>query len=382
MKAPHLPGPVGSALPGTRATSLVDDQPHEFRVATAAYRGPAMFAAELERIFYRTWIFLCHESELPTPGDFKSTQIGLRPVLVTRDRDQKLHAHLNVCTHRGATLRREEKGNTRNFTCPYHGWTFNSAGALVCIPDEARYPEGFDKSAKGLKPVPRVASYGGFVFASFNPDVEPLEDFLGGARHHIDLWLKRAAGGTVRLATSHKYGFDGNWKFQSENVYDGYHVGFVHRSALNTVRKFAGSFENRAVDQAVRQVGYTRGFAGGHGTLEAGQPLESGGIDESVRAAYNQRLVDLYGPEEARRVLNNQHILIFPNLTLFDFNIRVIQPVAHDRTEIYSYPVMIEGADPQINSNRMLDAQTRVGTYSDEGPRRAFWRQWRKLMAE
>lgn len=406
---------------------LVDDQPHEFRVSTSAYRGKEVFEEELERIFYKTWIFLCHESEIAKPGDFKSTQIGTRPVIVSRGRDGKVHAVLNVCTHRGATLCREEHGNTRAFVCPYHGWSFRPSGELIGIPDEARYHECFNKADKDLKAVPRIDSYGGLIFGSFNPEVEDLEQFLGGARQHIDIWLKRTAGGTYRVTTSHKYGYDGNWKFQTENVCDGYHPGFVHRSAFNTVGKFSGSFENRALDVAVRQQGYTRGYPEGHGTLEAGAPLESGGIDPQVRQDYTDKLVALYGQEGADEALTNRQFLIFPNLTIFDFNIRVIQPISHDKTEVYSYPLMIDGAHEQINSNRMLDAQTRVGTagilsaddidvfaggqnalraegfnwitlsrglgkedvkpdgervgvYSDEVPQRAFWRKWRAMM--
>ena len=408
--------------------TMVSEQPQEFRVSTAAYRGPSVFEQEMERIFHRGWVYLCHDSEIDRPGDFKSTQIGTRPVIVSRNRDGSISAVLNVCTHRGATLCREEKGSTRAFVCPYHGWSFRPSGELIGIPDEGRYPAGFDKRARNLKAVPRIASYGGLVFGSFNEDVEDLERFLGGARRHIDLWLARTAGSRYRVATSHKYGFSGNWKFQVENVYDGYHPGFVHRSAFNTVRKFEGSFENRALDVAVRQQGHTRGYAQGHGTLEAGAPLESGGVDADVRQAYEDRLAELHGADGAAQVLTNRQFLIFPNLTIFDFNIRVIQPISHDRTEVYSYPVLIEDAHEQINANHMLDAQTRVGTagilsaddidvfagaqnalkadafewvtlsrglgkeelrpdgervgvYSDETPQRAFWRKWRDLMS-
>ena len=407
--------------------AMVDEQPHEFRVRTAAYRGTDLFEAEMEHIFYRGWVYLAHESEVDKPGDFKLTQIGTRPVILARDRDGKVYASLNACPHRGATVCREEKGNTRAFVCPYHGWSFRPSGALIGIPDDARYPEGFDKTGKSLTPLPRLASYGGLIFGSFNPDVVELEDWLGGVKTHIDLWLKRTAGSRYRVATSHKYGYAGNWKFQAENVYDGYHPGFVHGSAFRTVQKFAGSFVNRALDKPVRQIGFTRGYPGGHGTLEAGTPLESGGIDADVLAAYEARVRSMHGDEGAKEVLTNRQFLIFPNVAIFDYNIRVIHPVSHDRTEVCSYPVLIEDAHEQINANHMLDAQTRVGTagilsaddidvfagaqnalkaggfdwitlsrglgkeeirddgervgvYSDETPQRAFWRQWRSMM--
>ncbi|WP_353152872.1 Rieske (2Fe-2S) protein, partial [Pollutimonas bauzanensis] len=133
------------------AHALVDDQPEEFRVSTTAYRSQAVFEQELEDIYYKTWIYLCHESELAKSGDFKSTQIGTRPVIVSKGRDGKISAVLNVCTHRGATLCREESGNTRAFVCPYHGWSFRPSGELIGIPDDARYPACFDKTGKHLK---------------------------------------------------------------------------------------------------------------------------------------------------------------------------------------------------------------------------------------
>lgn len=408
---------------------MVDEKKAEFRVNTAAYRGQEIFELEMNNIFYKTWIYLCHESEIAKANDYKSTQIGTRPVVVTRSRDGSLSAFLNACPHRGATVCRTEKGNTRAFVCPYHGWSFRPNGELIGIPDEQRYHDCFDKSDKNLKMVPRIASYGGLVFGSFNENVEPLEDFLGGIKEHIDIWLQRTAGSTYKACTPHRYGYDGNWKFQAENVYDGYHPGFVHRSAFNTVKKFAGSFENRALDVAVRQEGYTRGYPEGHGTLEAGAPLESGNIDPQARADYQQKLIDMFGEQGAADTLTNRQFLIFPNLVIFDFNIRVIQPISYDKTEVYSYPVMIDGAHDSINANRLLDAQTRVGTagilsaddtdvfngnqnalnaigmdwitlsrglgkeeiketgervgvYSDEAPQRAFWRKWTSVLSK
>src|SRR5690606_6186943 len=79
-----------------RFGTMVDDQPHDFRVSTSAYRAKEVFEAELENIFYKTWIYLCHESELEAPGSFKSTQIGTRPVIVTKAQDGQVRAMLNV----------------------------------------------------------------------------------------------------------------------------------------------------------------------------------------------------------------------------------------------------------------------------------------------
>lgn len=409
-------------------SELIRDAADEFLVSPRVYRDAELYQAELKRIFHSTWVYLGHESEVANRGDYKSTLIGQQPVILVRDQDDGLKAFMNFCTHRGALLAREEYGNARTFVCPYHAWSFRTSGELIGVTDSARYPASFTTAGKDLIPVPRLASYGGLVFGSLNADVMELGDYLGDVRAHIDRWLKRTAGSSYKVNLAHKYAFPGNWKFQSENVVDGYHPVIVHRSALSALRKF-DLLGKRVLDEntGVRQGGCVRGFPNGHSTLEAGSARDLIFADPEAQRKYVEKLAALHGAENVTNVLSNQHILIFPNLAIMDMNIRVIQPVAMNRTEVYSYPVSIVDASDNINAARLQELQLRLGTagmvqtddidifggnqtgmsveaaqwlilsrglereevtpsgvrigeYSDEVPQRSFWRQWRAMM--
>src|SRR5262245_8157990 len=145
-------------------TGLLDEREDEgfFAYHRSALTSDALHRAELERIFWRTWLYVGHESEVPEPGDYVRRTVAKRPLFFVRSRDNgELSVFANSCTHRGATICRRDRGNAKTFQCFYHAWTFDTEGNLIGVPDEEGYGPHFDRSQYGLVPVPRAESYRG-----------------------------------------------------------------------------------------------------------------------------------------------------------------------------------------------------------------------------
>jgi phenylpropionate dioxygenase-like ring-hydroxylating dioxygenase large terminal subunit len=177
--------PVKNLLPGDCLGALVQSD----RVHTSLYTSSDIFALEIEKIFNRTWVWVAHESEVPDAGSFKSAMVGTQPVIVVRDRKGGINVLLNRCRHRAATVCEHRSGKTNGFTCPYHGWGYGLDGALRGVPHPESYGDTLEKDQLGMVRL-RTESYAGMIFASFNPQIEPLTDFLGPTMKWMDLFMK------------------------------------------------------------------------------------------------------------------------------------------------------------------------------------------------
>lgn len=327
------------------------------RVHTALYRDPAIFDEEMSRIFESTWVWVAHASEIPTAGSFKTTHVGLQPVIVVRDREGRVHVLLNRCRHRGATVCEEAQGKAANFACPYHGWIYNQDGSLRGAPLPEGYPDGLDKSALGLVPL-RVETYNGLIFASCRQDIEPLEQFLGPARKWIDLFMKQGAGFPVEVGGEHRFTFPGNWKIQLENTTDAYHFPLVHRSFLNSVDDETGELLD-----VLAQDGFVEDLGNGHSVMVMIPDLVDleQGLDKPIPerfAELAETLRERYPEEVVRRVVRavggtGFNLNLFPNLACSMAFFRVLRPIAVDKTEIRHVAITMGGGPLEANRVRL-----------------------------
>ncbi len=224
------------------------------------FTDPQIYQLELERIFARAWNFVCHESQLPEPGNFFTSYIGEEEVIAVRDRDGRVQVLLNSCPHRGNTVCRAEQGKTRSFLCSYHGWNFDLDGRLVGMPGEDTFYRGaIDKDNWGLGKAAQVESYNGFVFATMDRAAPPLVDYLGWVgRLGIDMIAEQ--GDMEVLDGIHKNRVKCNWKLAVDNLYDWYHVKVSHGSAMRV--GVVGEAEMAPLEQMVMLGEYGHGIGG------------------------------------------------------------------------------------------------------------------------
>ncbi|MDP4533522.1 aromatic ring-hydroxylating dioxygenase subunit alpha [Marinobacter salarius] len=333
------------------------------------YTDEALFSLEMRYLFHSNWVFVAHESQLPKPHDFFTTQVGLQPILLTRSKDGEVEGFFNACAHRGARICREKSGNKKVHMCRFHGWCYNSGGDLINVTDEEKgaYPPGFSKQDYGLTPVPKLASYRGFIFVSLSNDVEDLDEYLGDVKTLIDLIVDQSETGSLEVLPGEtSYSVSANWKLAIENGLDGYHVGTVHGNYIQTTRhrskkanELKSSGQNVEATQNLDVSSWGEGdsgflaFRNGHGLLYSPYP------NYQTRPAYEQheKYCKLYGETKADWITKKiRNLMIMPNVFFMDqmsSQIRIVRPVSVNRTETITYCIAPVGESVKARKERI-----------------------------
>jgi 3-phenylpropionate/trans-cinnamate dioxygenase alpha subunit len=316
-------------------------------VSRRIFIEPEIYQRELEQVFARCWLYLCHDSQIPQPGDFLTAYMGEDPVLVVRGSDGEVRAFLNVCRHRGNRICRADDGNAASFSCAYHGWTYRNDGRLIGVPyHKEAYHGELDRDRWGLVPVAQLDHYKGLFFATFDRDAPPLREYLGEMAWYLDSFFDRREGGIEIVGGVHKWILPCNWKFPAENFAgDGYHVHWSHLSAVQTGS--GGDFRVKP-DNAGRALS----LGNGHSTMTVGPDTVADpphpdvlAYEEQIQPEMRQRLgprLDLGKPIAGT---------VFPNFSLLrptSRTIRVWHPRGPDKTECWAWVFVDKAAPPDV----------------------------------
>ena len=195
------------------------------------YTSDGVFDRERERIFHRSWFYVCRSDRL-SAGDRFVADVAGESVLVVKDRDGRVHAHANVCRHRGAKLCEESgAGSKAGITCPYHAWTYSLDGRLIGTPHLAA--DEIDRGALSLWSV-ACEVWQGFVFVNLSPEPQPLLDWfaagMDSATRFEHLHLDE-----LRTAQTTSSDVRANWKILVENYQECLHCSWVHPELVDLV---------------------------------------------------------------------------------------------------------------------------------------------------
>ncbi|CAN5698553.1 hypothetical protein BH18ACT2_BH18ACT2_09000 [soil metagenome] len=196
------------------------------RVSVADYLDEDRWAREVERIFHRSPVVVALSAHIPTPGAYRSVELAGIPVLTVRQADGGVKAFINACRHRGAQVVAHGCGTARRFTCPYHAWSYNTAGELVGVSGRSTFGE-LDTDTRGLTELP-CAERSGMVFAVLDPAGSlDVDAWLAG----YDAVLDALGLDEVELLDEREL-VGPNWKVAYDGYVDGYHLDILHKDTL------------------------------------------------------------------------------------------------------------------------------------------------------
>lgn len=316
-------------------------------VDSRIYSDPEIFEEELEKIFKKVWIPVCHESELPEAYDFRTASIAREPIIVVRGPDNVVRAFLNVCPHRGMLIERRPSGsfmegspsgNPKHMTCMFHAWQFDMKGNCAFISrQEEGYQDRLKKEDVGLRRLRCEVTFGGFVWVCLDDaNTQSVDDWAAGS---LDCLRAAVDAEPLQVFHYHKAIIPCNYKLWHDTNSEFYH-DYMHYH--NRITGFNDAYFARK----------NNGFPNGHVNVS------------SFEVQYDQ-----YEGFESRAELSfptfppNQWYMIdmFPGM---NFNLRgsalrcdIVTPLGPDK-------VMIEFRGLGLKSDSPEDRQIRINHHN------------------
>jgi len=188
------------------------------------YHSQEIYEEEVEKIFYKFWVYACRTEEIPSVGDYKLIQVADESLILVRDKSHEIKALFNVCRHRGTQLCVEPTGifKSKYIQCPYHAWTYGLDGKLLSAP-LMKDGHGFQKNECSLHQA-GVYIWEGFVFINLDKNPAPFEVQMEALIGKFSDWKISE----LRIAYHIKYELNCNWKLILQNYQECYHCPGVH----------------------------------------------------------------------------------------------------------------------------------------------------------
>ncbi len=199
---------------------LLNHHQEDWSLDQRFYKDESIFDLEKNHIFYDSWIFIGHESQIPNKGDYFVYKLLDEEIIVLRNKDNEVKAFFNVCRHRGSRICLEESGNTSRFSCPYHSWTYNLDGKLLAAKS---LREGIDKSTLGLHPC-NIASVSGMLLINLSDNPQSLANLQSDLKEPFEMFGFE----DLKVAAHKNYPIASNWKLAVENYQECYHCAPAH----------------------------------------------------------------------------------------------------------------------------------------------------------
>jgi len=353
------------------------------------YTDPELFDLEMERLWRSAWVYIGHDSQVPNAGDFYTVNIARQPLLMIRGTDGNLRVLLNRCAHKGAKVVSANAGNCgKLLRCSYHGWTYTLDGALRTLPVKSGYAGtrfAESEAAHGMTAVGNVAVHRGFVFARLSRSGLGFQEYFGDSLSSIDNLADRSPLGRLEVAGAPlRYLHNSNWKMFVENLNDTMHPMVAHESSAGTARDlWAGRPPDEPKPMVIEQFlpfvsNYEFFDKMGVKIYDHGHSYT--GVNFSIHSSYSPipeyaaQMEQAYGAERARAILgeSRHNTVYYPSLTVKGAiqTIRVVRPIAVDKTLIESFTLRLAGAPPALLErsamyNRLINAPTSVVGHDD-----------------
>ena len=284
------------------------------------YTSDDYLAYEKERIFSDKWTVIGVASSIPNPGDAKPYNLLGIPLILIRDKDNKVRVFHNVCSHRGFKLLDKQCSLRNVIRCPYHYWSYDFEGNLVSTPHigglNKHQSEKFDKSKSNLKEV-KTKVWMDIVFVNINSNEIDFDEYIKPLEQRWSNFINKEDYGMI--VHSNDYGYfnlevNSNWKFAIENYCESYHLPTIHPE-LNKVSDINDHYHIQSLPNR---------FAG-QGSKKYEQPIQG------------NKKFNTFPNWKKNMLKNSEYIALFPNvmigLHIDHFYVFWLEPLSIDKTK-------------------------------------------------